>query len=238
MNGKPDERLDQWVRQSLDRLPDAPPPGSRFDAGQLWNQLQPELQKSAAHRARGWVWWAAAACLVGALLGWFLLNQQPEFSRRVVSRVTRQRVPMTIRTEPPITANVDGPKPQLPVKTGPSISPPARHSERIVRVSFAVLPKKEPTRPVVHLTEPPTIADTISTMTTSPEPPKNTAVAAAPTRRFRVVHRNELQAEEAIRPSPHRTDRFVRLGTGDKGQPVPETAHPTITWPSTNKLNQ
>jgi hypothetical protein len=68
----------------------------------------------------------------------------------------------------------------------------------------------------------------------APETTKETAVSA-PKRRFQVVHLNELQAEEEIRPTTYRTEGFVRLGLGNTGPRMPETAHPSITLPITNK---
>ena len=235
MNGKPDEHLDQWVRQSLDRLPDAPPPGTTFDAERLWGQLRPELQKPATRRRFGWVGWLAAACVTGTLLGWFWMGQQPEHKPLIASKVERQRVPVSIRSHQYATDKNDPSEPIRSTKIRQFSLPSTRHSERIATVALIVLPAKEPTHLVDNGTEPPTTADTTSSIPTQTETPETTAVAAAPKRRFLVVHLNELQAEEAIRPTPQRTDRFVRLGTGDNGQPVPETAHPTLTWPLTNK---
>lgn len=237
MNGKSDESLDQWVRQSLDRLPDAPPPGTTFDAGRLWDQLHPELQKTPAHRRSGWIGWAAAACTAGILLGWFWLNQQPDSVRRTVSSIKRPTVPMAIRPEQHTAARTDQSEPIYPAKIRLSTSLDGWHSKGIVKALPTVLPANESTQLVDTATELPTIADTESTMATQPEPVAITAIAT-PKRRFRIVHLNELQAEEAIRPTPYRTDHFVRLGTGDNGQPAPETAHPSIMWPLTNKSNQ
>ncbi|GAB3641747.1 hypothetical protein [Spirosoma arcticum] len=231
MNGKPDEPLDQWVRQSLDRLPDAPPPGTTFDAGRLWNQLQPELQNPATHR-RGWVGWAAAACLVSVLLGWLWMKQQPESTRRTVASVARLNTPVSIRSEQGATAKTDLSESVPPTNVRRSFRPSARHSERMVKALPTVIPANESAGSIAAVTDSPMIADTKLPVVTQTETAASTAIA--PKRRFRVVHLNELQAEEAIRPSPHRTDRFVRLGIGDNGQPVPEAAHPTITWPLTN----
>ena len=236
MNGKPDEHLDQWVRQSLDRLPDAPPPGTTFDAERLWSQLRPELQKPATRRRLGWAGWLAAACAVGTVLGWFWMSEQPEHKPRIASKVERQRVPVSINPESRSMAQVDQPKSKFPTKIRPSVAASAQHSERIATASPIALPIEKVAQAVDNVTELPTIADTTSAITTQTESVKTTAAALK--RRFRVVHINELQAEEAIRPTPQRTDRFVRLGTGDNGQPAPETAHPTLTWPLINKSNQ
>lgn len=236
MNGKPDEYLDEWVRQSLDRLPDALPPGTRFDAERLWTQLRPELQKPATHRWPGWVWWAAAGCVVGTLLGWFMMPQ-PDYSRRAVSRTKRLDAPVAINAAPRHETKVELYEATGLEKVGPSLLSSVRHSKRITKVSSPVLIVKEPAQPATYETDLPVITETPSPMPVVAEPAKVIIAAVAPKRRFRVVHLNELQAEEAIRPSPHRADRFVRLGTSTKGQPAPETDHPTITWPLTTKSN-
>lgn len=238
MNGKPDERLDQWVRQSLDRLPDAPPPGTPFDADRLWSQLRPELQKPVPHRWFGWGWWAAAACLIGVPLGWFWLNEQPDSMRRTMSSVKRSNVPLTVSPEQRATARTDHSESVPPTKIRRSFRPSVQHPKRVAKASPTALPTNEPAQPVATVTEPPILADTKSARTAQPESATTATVAAAPKRRFRVVHLNELQAEEQIRPTPYQTDRFVRLGTGEYGQPAPETAHTLIIWPLTNKSNQ
>ena len=237
MNGKPDEPFDQWVRQSLDKLPDAPPPGTQFDAGRLWNQIQPELHKPATHRRFGWVGWLAAACTVGMLLGWFRTNQQPDLTGRIASSIKRPNGPVTIRPERRAITGTDPSESIGMMKIRRPFRPSVRRRGRIASVLPTVLPANGTAQSVAAVADPLLVLDTNFTIPTQPKPVKIAAVAM-PKRRFRVVHLNELQAEEAIRPSPHKTDRFVRLGTGDHGQPMPETTHLTITWPSTNKLNQ
>lgn len=238
MNGKPGESLDQWVRQSLDRLPDAPPPGSTFDADRLWSRLQPELQKPAVNRRFGWGWWAVAACGSGLLLlGWLLPKQQSTLTQLTQSSLKRSEAPVAIS---PVQTTTGPPRPEsvrLTV-TRRSFRPSVPHSEPVAGTLPTALPVDESVQPVAAVAEPPTSTDTQSTPTAQPESVAVIAVAAPPKRRFRVVHLNELRAEEAIRPTPHRTDHFVRLGTGAKGQPAPETAHPAITWPLTDKSTQ
>ena len=237
MNGKPDEPLDQWVRQSLDRVPDVPPPDTRFNADRLWDQLRPELQKAPAHRRVGPGWWAAAACLVSVLLGWLWMRSQPESTHRTVGSVVRPNTPVSIRPEQRVAAKTGPFESVRPTKTHRSLRPSARRPERVASNLPTAVPPNEPARPVATVAAAPMIADTNVPVVMQPASATGTAVAAAPKRRFRVVHLNELLAEDEIRPTLHRTDRFVRLGTGDHGQPAPETAHPTITWPLTTKPN-
>lgn len=238
MNGKPDEPFDQWVRQSLDRLPDAPPPGTQFDAGRLWDQLQPELQKAPAHRRVGPVWWAAAACLVSVLLGWLSIDRQPESTRRTVGSVARPNTPVSIRPEQRVAAKTDPSESVRPTNTHQSFRLSARRPARIASNSPTVVPPSEPDRPVATVTELPTIADTKLPVVTQPETITSTAVAAAPKRRFRVVHLNELQAEEEARPKFYRTEGFVRLGTGRQDGPTHDEPTAAIILPLTSKTNQ
>lgn len=237
MNGRPDEPLDQWVRQSLDRLPDAPPPGTTFDAERLWTHIRPELKKTTHRRQRGWVWWAAAACLVGAVLGWLSLNQQsPERSRADI-HAKYPDAPMAINREPQNPAGFDRTERRLVRKNRSSEPSSVRNTEPSAPVPTPVLSTKAVAESVTRATEPLTGADVDSTALMATDVVKATVVSA-PKRRFQVVHLNELRAEEEIRPAPYRTERFVRLGLGNNGQLIPETAHPSITWSITNKPTQ
>lgn len=84
MTEKQNVPFDEQVRRTLEALPDAPPPGSTFDAGRLWEQLRPELAQlpseqvqiqSRWHTSR---WWLAAASLAGLILSWFVWFQPQE----------------------------------------------------------------------------------------------------------------------------------------------------------------
>jgi hypothetical protein len=237
MNGKPDEHFDQGVRQSLDRLPDAPPPGTNFDAERLWRQLQPELQKPIT-RWRGWVGWAAAACVMGLLLlGWLSIDQQPTVNYRIVSRTERLAPPTAINRKPKITIRNDRSEPAYSAKT--HLSSPYRTGqlERIAEAAPLVLLETEPAQPVADVTEPLRIMDTASSGLIGSKPIKITAVAAHK-RRFRVVHLNELLTEEEARPKFYRTEGFVRLGTGRQDGPIHDEPTAAIILPLTSKTNQ
>ena len=237
MNGKPDEHFDQGVRQSLDRLPDAPPPGTNFNAERLWKQLQPELQNPAIHR-RGWVGWAAAACVMGLLLlGWLSIDRQPIVNHRLVSRTGHLATPTAINRKPKITIRNDRSEPAYSPKTHLSSPDHTRQLERIAKAAPLVLPETEPAQPVADVTEPLQVMDTTSSGSARSEPVKITA-AVAQKRRFRVVHLNELQAEEEARPKFYRTEGFVRLGTGRQDRPTYDEPTDAIILPLTSKTNQ
>ncbi|MCY7360097.1 MAG: hypothetical protein LH609_22115, partial [Rudanella sp.] len=70
MNEKQGDLLDQRIRQTLSSLPDAPPPGSPFDAARLWEQLRPELNAPPVFRKLVGYWWWAGAAVVGLVVGW------------------------------------------------------------------------------------------------------------------------------------------------------------------------
>lgn len=232
MNGKPDEHLDQWVRQSLNRLPDAPPPGTAFDKERLWVQLRPELQPSANPRRRVWGWWAAAACLAGIVLGWFIVDQpQPE-----------QRVTVAQEKRPDAQSLIDQKsKAEIePERVAGVVSTTSRPyvKKKILGTAPVPAPSGEGTAPTVVMSSESTV-NTRPDSTVSTAPARASAVVVSlPKRRFQVVHLNELQAEEEIRPGPYRTERFVRLGMGNTGTPMPETSHPSISLPINSKSNQ
>lgn len=95
MKQKPDETLDQWVRQALSQLPDAPPPASSFDSEHLWAQLRPELQAEPSRWPARLVWWMAAACLAGLSLGWVWLYRSTD-DRNTVNRKNNRKTEVPI----------------------------------------------------------------------------------------------------------------------------------------------
>lgn len=233
MNGKPDEHLDQWVRQSLDRLRDTPPPGSTFDAERLWGQLQPELQNSPARRRIGSVWWAAAACLLGfVLLGWLWLTQQP--------------VTTVVDYQPASTGPVQLEKPAIRARESPVAQRGGRSKFAAKRLHLAepmVVSKPQtpvqPLEPVETKNQPPvSLAEPTPGVETPVEPPKTITAAATPKRQFQMVHINELVAEEEARPKLYRTEHFVRLGTCSRQESAQNQPSPLIIIPLTKKTNQ
>lgn len=229
MNGKPDEHLDQWVRQSLDRLPDAPPPGTAFDRERFWAQLRPELQTSAGPRRRVWGWWTAAACLAGILLGWFVLTR-PQPERSVVA--AQEKRPDAPKPSAQTSKTVIEPEPVVRVVLRTSRLSVDRKIVRTVPVPDL---SGDSTAPTVAVTSTPTVDTRIDSAAAGKA---GVAVVRSPKRRFQVVHLNELQAEEEIRPGPYRTERFVRLGMGNTGTSTPEAIHPSLSLPVTSKSNQ
>lgn len=229
MNTNPDERLDQRIRQVLDQLPDAPPPGSTFDAGRLWEQLRPELTAAPVTQPKrpAPVWWALAAACIGLVLGgMWLYNDQDDQSAQVeAGRLPAQK--QSNASQPPVTL---APKPDKPE----TVAHRQRETERIQssgnRVATrSVSEEKNPDTPVSRSVVPPTLPastsdEHVAHVTESPSPIPSVAErtpAPAPVpakRRFRVVHENELLTdEESYRVrngSGGRAERFVRLGSG------------------------
>ncbi|AKD57530.1 hypothetical protein [Spirosoma radiotolerans] len=239
MKQKPDESPDQWIRQTLNQLPDAPPPGSSFNPDQLWAALRPELQPASRPQTR-LMWWMAAACVAALVSGWFwsiyqstpeptvahrhpaiiqLLPQQHSNStradelnrsKRVVLEAERPRVALHTHSLQQVRAK--------PVTTAPI-------------ATSAALPSSIPDD-ALTLVETPTVVDKL------PDVPRQKVIGARPKRRFQVIHENELRAEEEAQPKLYRPDHFVRLGTGQTNEPSPEASRPTLLMPLTNKPNQ
>jgi hypothetical protein len=99
------------------------------------------------------------------------------------------------------------------------------------RVQESIPQLRELAEEIPHLSEPPTVEKV-------PEPPKLKTAVAISKRRFRVIHENELRAEEETRPKIYHTENFVRLGTGRSEEPVREERRPALTLPLPHKSNQ
>ncbi|WP_460937240.1 hypothetical protein [Spirosoma humi] len=243
MKQKTDESPDQWVRQTLSQLPDAPPPDSSFDKDELWAKLRPELQSVSAPRSpTRLVWWMAAACIGALMVGWGWLSHQsaPESTVAVVhrkkpeTRVARQRPFGSTRANEADTSKdafsaaarshiaLHTQHPQ-PVRSDVRVTPPVSTS--------AASPSSTPDD-VSTLTETPAVVDKL------PALPKQKLAETRPKRRFQVVHENELRAEEETRPKLYCPDRFVRLSSGQDEEPRPEASRPALIMSLTNKPNQ
>jgi hypothetical protein len=230
MNGKPDEHLDQWVRQSLDRLPDTLPPGTTFNHERLWTQLRPELQKPARSRQRGW-WWVAAACLAGVGLGWFVLDQPQLVHSAAVTHEKRPALPQP--NDQPSSPVID---PGQVARVVPETSrPPVER--RVVQATATPVSLGNESTQVVALPDESSADTRIDSIASAVSDKASVSVVRSPKRRFQVVHLNELQAEEDIRPSQYRTERFVRLGMGSTGASSPQATHPSISLPINTKSN-
>ncbi|MBC8153360.1 MAG: hypothetical protein H7Z72_10650 [Bacteroidetes bacterium] len=236
MNERPDEPLDQWVRQSLDGLSDTLPPGSTFRGERLWEQMSPQLATPAP--TTRWqpkrAWWAAAACgMAVMLLGWIWQRQAMPDS----VTVTLRSQPATTKTSPvhrndrkrqtkrtdDVTARPGAPRhPALPHA---SVTKPATLPDDVVSV---------PLEPIASVNQGPT--PPIESAGAQPAPP--TRPTTGPKRQFRVAHINELMAEDEARPAPDRAERFVRLGTNLNALPDSDTPPPAITLSLTTKSIQ
>ncbi|SFE17103.1 hypothetical protein [Spirosoma endophyticum] len=240
MKQKPDETLDQWVRQTLSQLPDTPPPGSSFDPARLWAQLHPELQAAPVRRKIGIVWWIAAACLTGLTLSWFWMNPSPADRKTVaVQKIDRKEdVATASHPTPNWAAEVVNSKTISTEKNRPMVSLKIRSRQKqgpdqeVIPVRSKAV-KAEP--PAIEL---PAVAEVLPIIEKPVERSKPNVAATALKRRFRVVHENELQAEEEARPKLYRTEHFVRIGTGERSEPAPNENRPALRLPLTHKPNQ
>ena len=230
MNEKQGNPLDQRIRQILSNLPDAPPPGSSFDSARLWEQLRPELNAQPVIRKRvGGGWWWAAASVVGLVMGWGWWSGQPENEliasikanskpRPVASRInlgaTDNRLRSSASTERTTFDQLAANEQKLSLSKEPDKNPDLFSANAQSESVTIGLPDLSPS----SLKPGPDGPESLS-LTSPVEIPKPT-LSALPKRRFRVVHENELMAEDEahrIWYAPEgRTERFVRLGTGSR----------------------
>lgn len=235
MNGKSEESLDQWVRQSLDRLPDAPPPGSAFDPERVWGKARPQLSAKPVSRQRTLITWIAAGCMAGLFIYMVwprtqiqqsasaksesgstsgatnqrstTYPQETRFAQKLSKPSHKQQITGSLHTTSlPIEDTVWVTQQPMPVEVGGPISAPLTVDVSIANVTAEISQPLTPT--------------------------------PSPKRRFKVVHENELRAEEETRPVLYRTDHFVRLGTADK-QASDEGPRPApVILPLTTKANR
>lgn len=266
MSDKTDERLDQHIRQALDALPDAPPPGSTFDAGRLWEQLRPELIDQPVGRPGkkpAYLWWVAAASLAGLLIGWVwqsLPDQWPKPRLGYEQSGSTQTREKKLAYERPVRT----PTKERFGKAGFALSESQdlgkRGKKSLAGVNHKL--KTEPVKPVnllraaqIRLLEAVPSASTALTLLaeTTPDSPMpisltHTVASRQPTtpavskRRFRVVHENELITEdEAYRirhSTENRAEGLVRLGTGSQSLSTLDAGSPLLKLPLNRKSTQ
>jgi hypothetical protein len=235
MKQKNDELPDEWVRQTLSRLPDAPPPGSSFDSERLWGQLRPELQPKPNHQRA--LWWLAAACLAGLLVGWqvwMLSNSDLKTSPAAATSpprtdtVLRPKGITEVTESAPSVAETRQPKRQRNTIRSQPVSRPDN-------VNVAATIDDLETAPVVQAAEP----ATTSAVAGAAPPRKTTVVAVKTNHRFRIMHENELRAEDEAAPKIYPTNHFVRLGSGSapseqRTSTPPDNSPPALVMPLTN----
>lgn len=239
MKQKSDETLDQWVRQSLRQLPNTPPPGSSFDPERVWAQLRPELQAAPARRRVGWAWWTVAACLGGLVLGWFWLHQSSDDRNEVVAHRSDRSVnaPIITHHKPNSADKIAAPKSVVSEDRRTGLASRTQSHRKETPKEKSTLRMPEPIEAVPQTSDLQVVAEVPPVVEKRPELPKPNVATTTAKRWFRVVHENELRAEEEARPKLYRTGHFVRLGTGRDEKPVPDEDRPTLLMPLTNKPN-
>ncbi|MVM35593.1 hypothetical protein GO755_36590 [Spirosoma sp. HMF4905] len=236
MKQKPDEFPDNWVRQALSQLPDVPPPGSSFNSERLWKELSPELQQVPPRRLVGLLWWVAAACLSGLTLGWFWLYQSTNEQTVVATHASRNKADASVVSPyTPISANEIA-RSKVAEKERPVPSFRLQEHAKERRKGESIPKVIEPIEAVVHMPEVTTVAETPSISEQLLGLPESNVAISSPKRRFKVVHENELRAEEETRPKLYPTENFVRIGTG--GRTESDESRPALTLPLTHKPNQ
>ena len=186
--------------------------------------------------------WLAAACIGALVFGWGWLSTQstPEPTVTIAqSKKAENQTPNQQSSTLAPANEPDGPKRIFSAAERPRIAQYKQSSQ-------STRPETEATPPVstsaaipssmpddaLSLTEAPAIIDKLPTSAA----PKVAQVK--PKRRFQVVHENELRAEDEAQPKLYRPDHFVRLGTGQIGEPQPEAGRPALIMSLTNKPNQ
>lgn len=251
MKQKPDEALDQWVRQSLSRLPDTPPPGSSFDSERLWQQMRPELQAEQPRRRVRWIGWAAAAIVAGILTLWGSMYQSE--TRPVSAIVMEKNKQATSHPAIPLTADEQlvksVPESEKEERTvseiaskrvkAATVTPRQQveeHNEVAMAVDFSESESDVSGERGIRTPSPP--ASTLPELDTKTPIAQHTPKPTKVKPRFKVVHENELQAEEEARPKLYQTSNFVRLGTGQMHETGQPEHQPALVIPLTNKPNQ
>lgn len=228
MNEKQGEHLDQRIRQALSNLPDTPPPGSSFDSAQLWEQLRPELAAPPVARKRVAGWWWAAASVVGLLVGVWYGQSAPKQTTTIAQSVS---LPPRSAKRGPVSS---------PIKEAEQTVHPSARKKSNLQMAIAVRFVNKAETVSIQQIEHPTTQEPIS-LTPITEVPKP-AVATTPKKRFRVVHENELAAEDDAHrvryANDGRTERFVRIGSGNPSQTTADEDLPALLLPLNRKTTQ
>ncbi|WP_461074931.1 hypothetical protein [Spirosoma flavus] len=240
MKPKTDETPDEWIRQTLSQLPDTPPPGSSFDSERLWTQLRPELQQTPVRRRIGWVWWTAAACLLGLVWSWFAWNQPVSNQKQVATyqRIRQANMPFVSLPKDKVIAKTTTAAPVTTIKSQLKTIRYHTGNQKHNSTERNVAPMAEPVETVATLPAPATFVNVAPVAEKSPEQRKTNIASGTSKRRFRVVHENELRAEEEAAPQLYHIDNFVRLGAGQRESNVSDSRQPTLIMPLTTKSNQ
>ncbi len=216
---------DKFFKTALDGLPDAPPPGTSFDAEALWGSLDRQLRP----RRRFAGWWVAAgtALLLLAGAGWqlrFSGEKTPATTAVVGVRTDRTAVGQPERSvRTPTKEALAAAKP-----TGSALATVSwpRQQPRGAERGIAPPPAAPESRPEA-LSNPAGFSEPIpdpvaAAVVEKPVSPGKTGVPAKP--RFRVVPANELLAEDEARPKLYRPEGTARvtLGFPTKTTPVAE----------------
>lgn len=264
MNEQQGKHLDQRIRQALDKLPDAPAPGSTFDAGKLWEQLRPELAAETAVlapkrmvqvqpvlRKRGWL---VAASLAGLLIVWLWWSWQPVTKPSLASQQgvdttagKNVRAERVTRPYTEISAVAAPPRAALKAKTTGKL---AAHEAKLPENTL--LASTKASKPVA---QPEVVANVPDQPATASRPVMAEAISQSSVvavqspkmkgqkRRFQVVHVNELKTEEEavysqIQARKSSNERFVRIGTGQQSSISSDEPSPTIQLPLNRKSPQ
>lgn len=182
--------MDDWFRNQLEDVPETVP----FSTESLWKDIQ-TVQKTKPRPCYRWI---AAACVAVLLLGgfgWFLTQPDPatpELAQRSTARKAKPAnpaspIPKRVLSVP--SPPVESRLPTVAKKPAPQVPVPSDSAVDVLRVT-------------------PTEIIAVET----PVLPLPSSVATRPVKRFRVLHANDVQAQQDAQPKLYRSEGFVRLG--------------------------
>ncbi|WP_420153489.1 hypothetical protein [Siphonobacter sp.] len=184
--------MDDWFRNQLEDVPETVP----FSTESLWKDIQ-TAQKT---KPRPYYHWVAAACVAVLLLGglgWFLTQPDPVVSAPELTQRSTPRTTAPAKLAMPISKRV------LSMPTTPT-------SNRLARLA------KKPAPPVPVPRDSAVDVLSVTPMeiiaVETPVLPLPSSVATRPIKRFRVLHANDVQAQQDAQPKLYRSEGFVRLG--------------------------
>jgi cytoskeletal protein RodZ len=197
------EPSDEWIRQQVASLDDEPVAGFEQDA--VWHKLYPELQPPRRRTAAWWRWGAAAAVLLVLGVAWWGRWAAPTPRQVAISQSSDGQQSGTAQPkEYTIAPSAQTQYLSKPVRAANKKQAPVPNEA----VSSPSLPEHEtpalPTIPSETATPLATVIESKAevlpqNVVSEPAVPVAKAAVANAKPRFRVVHTNELMADNTLR---------------------------------------
>lgn len=211
---------DNRFKTALDGLPDAPPPGTAFDADALWADLDRQLRP----RRRFAGWWVAACGVLTLLAGLgggvlFLAEKTTPSATRLAAEPARREGKRAVSPEkegfknaPVASRAVSPPKRATPQRgTTPVVPVPPAPAAALAEEASPAGPE---TAVAMSPPAPTEAADSMAASSLAAKPVFLTQKPARPKPRFRVVHAHELPSSETIPTKQPRAEATARVTIG------------------------